>query len=424
MNNALDILKKLWKNTSFNNFLNLSLNQGINVLVALISTPFLYQRLGEDQFGLVNLSLTITLMFGIIVSYGFHMNAPKRLALLLDNPREQASLINEVLVTRILLSIAVVSLVLLSIYLGAFESYAGIISFSLIVLLGEALYPLFILQGFDRLSLLAISNAITKVTFLVGLIVVIEAPTDAQWVNFMLGGSAFIVNLFLVIYIYAKRSYQFRWVSFSKVWKRLLDNYKFFSYSIGAYIQLTGGFILLGNFVSNEELGRYSVAQRVAVLLRTIPALMAQSILQNASRLYRDDRPAFEKYLKRVFHNGLLITLGIGIVFCFSAPWVVRVLAGEYVDYSTRILQMLCFLPFLGMLNIDTVMRILVAEHKEVLARAMWIGALVMLGTGVLGSHYYGGVGLAVATLFSEAFNFVIHWYLLRRKLARQSQQR
>ena len=204
----------------------------------------------------------------------------------------------------------------------------------------------------------------------------------------------------------------------SRVWKRLVDNYKFFSYSIGAYIQLTGGFILLGNFVSNEELGRYSVAQRVAVLLRTIPALMAQSILQNASRLFRDDRPAFEKYLKRVFKNGLLITLGIGIVFFISAPWVVRVLAGEFVDYSTKILQLLCFLPFLGMLNIHTVVRILVAEHKEVLARAMWIGAVVMIGTGALGSHLYGGMGLAVATLFSEAFNSVVHWYLLKRKLA------
>ena len=411
-------MTKLWKNTSFNNFLNLSLNQGINVLVALISSPFLYQRLGEDQFGLVNLSLTITMMFGIIISYGFHMNAPKRLALLLDKPREQATLINEVLVTRMLLSVVVIGLVLLSIYLGAFESYAGIISFSLIVLLGEAFYPLFILQGFDRLSLLAISNAITKVSFLAGLILFIEVPEDAQWVNFMLGGSAFVVNLLLVFYIYAKRSYQFQWASMSRVWKRLVDNYKFFSYSIGAYIQLTGGFILLGNFVSNEELGRYSVAQRVAVLLRTIPALMAQSILQNASRLFRDDRPAFEKYLKRVFKNGLLITLGIGIVFFISAPWVVRVLAGEFVDYSTKILQLLCFLPFLGMLNIHTVVRILVAEHKEVLARAMWIGAVVMIGTGALGSHLYGGMGLAVATLFSEAFNSVVHWYLLKRKLA------
>ncbi len=197
-------MTKLWKNTSFNNFLNLSLNQGINVLVALISSPFLYQRLGEDQFGLVNLSLTITMMFGIIISYGFHMNAPKRLALLLDKPEEQATLINEVLVTRMLLSVVVIGLVLLSIYLGAFESYAGIISFSLIVLLGEAFYPLFILQGFDRLSLLAISNAITKVSFLAGLILFIEVPEDAQWVNFMLGGSAFVVNLLLVFYIMPK----------------------------------------------------------------------------------------------------------------------------------------------------------------------------------------------------------------------------
>ena len=391
------------------------------MLVALISSPFLYQRLGEDQFGLANLGLTITMMFGIVVGYGFHTNAPKRLALLLNKPKEQASLINEVLVSRVLLSIVVIALVLLAVNLGAFKSYAGIISLSLVVLLGEAFYPLFILQGFDRLSLLAISNAITKVIFLVGLILFIEVPDDAQWVNFILGSTAFTVNLLLVIYIYTKRSYQFQWVGLGRVWQRLIDNYKFFSYSIGAYIQLAGGYMLLGNFVSADELGRYSVAQRVAVLLRTIPALIVQSVLQNASRLYRDDHLAFEKYLKRVFYNGLIITLSIGVVFYFTAPWVVHILAGEYVDYSTRILRMLCFLPFLSMLNIDNVVRILVAEHKEVLARAMWIGAVVMLASGALGAHFYGGMGMAVATLFSEAFNAVIHWYLLRRKLARIS---
>lgn len=417
MKKALAILAKLWKNTSFNNFLNLSLNQGINVLVALIATPLLYQRLGEEQFGLVNLSLSLTMMFGILVGYGFNVNGPKRMALLLKKPAEQSILINEVLFTRVFLTVGVTGLVLFSIELGAFSGYSGILALSLIVLLGEAFLPLFILQGLDRLSLLAISNAVTKVSYVTGLVLIVKSPEDARWVNLLLGSLTFLINFLLLIYLYYKRSFQFQWVRFQRIWTRLKDNFQFFSYGLAAYILMNGGFILLSNFVSENELGKFSVAQRVAILLRTVPALLAQSILQNATRLYHENNEAFEQYLKKAFVNGLIATFGLGVVFSIGSPWVVRVLAGEYVDYTANILSLLCFLPFLAMINIDNMIRILVAEHKDILARAMWVTTLVMLLSAFAGSYFYGGYGLAVAMLCSEAFNYVMHRYLLKKKL-------
>jgi len=391
------------------------------VLVALIATPLLYQKLGEDQFGLVSLSLTITMLLGIVVSYGFHVNGPKRIALLLDKPEAQSTLVTEVNFTRAILSLVVIGLVLIAVGLGAFPGYSQILTLSLIILLGEAVFPLFILQGLDRLSLLAISNAVMKIIYVVGILLVIQSPEDARWVNFVLGGSTFLVNTILLAYLYSQRSYRFYWVKFSRIKARLIDNFQFFSYTTGAYVLVNGGFILLSNFVSDMELGRFSIAQKVAILLRTVPALLTQSILQNASRLFHDDKDAFEKYLNRVFRNGLLITLAMGLGFAFTSTWVVRVLAGEFVPYSANILSILCFLPFLAMLNVGNMIRILVVERKQLLSKAMWTATFVMLVLGALGSHYYGGYGLAVALLISEAFNALIHWYLLKKEVAAQS---
>ena len=42
------------------NFFNLIVNQGVNILVAIIATPILFQKLGESSFGLMNLSWIIT----------------------------------------------------------------------------------------------------------------------------------------------------------------------------------------------------------------------------------------------------------------------------------------------------------------------------------------------------------------------------
>ena len=49
------------------NFSNLSINQGINILVAIIATPILFQNLGEIGFGLINLSFSIFILLSIII---------------------------------------------------------------------------------------------------------------------------------------------------------------------------------------------------------------------------------------------------------------------------------------------------------------------------------------------------------------------
>ena len=45
------------------NITNLSLNQGLNIIVTLLITPILFQRLGEIQYGLVNLSFSIVILY-------------------------------------------------------------------------------------------------------------------------------------------------------------------------------------------------------------------------------------------------------------------------------------------------------------------------------------------------------------------------
>ena len=69
------------QNVFFKNFLNLSLNQFVNILVAVIATPILFQNLGETSFGLVNLAFSIFILLSIIVSYGYHLNGPKKISL-------------------------------------------------------------------------------------------------------------------------------------------------------------------------------------------------------------------------------------------------------------------------------------------------------------------------------------------------------
>lgn len=407
-------ISNLLRNVSVKNFFHLSLNQGVNILIALVSTPYLFQTLGEEKYGLVSLAMTLVLLFGMFVNYGFNLNIPKKLAVIGSNHQAKEDLINEVLITRIILAIVVASLLLISIKIfGAFAGYSIILIFSLVQLFNDALYPLFILQGFDRLSWIAKANALSKITFLGLVLVLVRSPIDAVRVNILLGSTGFVVHGCLLFFIYRKEAMHFRWVSKQRIWIRLAENFHFFSSTVASYIHINGGFILLKSYVNDSELGYYAIAQRVVVILRMIPVILAQSLLQNASKLYGKDQKAFELYLKRSQRNGLIITSIICVNIAIFSKWVVRILAGEYIDLSANITSILCLLPIIGMLNVANMIRILVSDQKFILSKAIWITTVFMLTLSFVGCYYYGSYGLAISLVLAEMFNYVINRYLL-----------
>ena len=84
-----------WTKSIFSkNFINLSLNQGINVVATLIYTPFLYQNLGDENFGLIHLALSLMIILTILVSYGYNLNGPIKIAQSKNINEEKAVIID------------------------------------------------------------------------------------------------------------------------------------------------------------------------------------------------------------------------------------------------------------------------------------------------------------------------------------------
>ena len=129
------------------NFINLSLNQGVNILIAIIVTPILFQNLGDIQFGLVNYAFSIFMLMSIVVSYGYHLNGPKQISILNDINKE-VNLIKNLVSLRLFIAI-VISLIVIAftVTTSFFNNYKLIILFSIPILFSEAVHPVFYLQG-------------------------------------------------------------------------------------------------------------------------------------------------------------------------------------------------------------------------------------------------------------------------------------
>ena len=408
-------MNKKSKNIFIKNFTNLSLNQGINILIAIVATPILFQNLGDSQFGLVNLAFSIFMLISIVVSYGYHLNGPKQISLL-NKLEKEADTIKDIVSLRLFIAIIISLVIIALIYLtDFFNGYELIILFSIPILFSEAIHPVFYLQGKNNLSVLALLNAFSKLFYLGLIILSIKNQNDAFKVNLLYGS---VLSLVFLVYwglFFYKNKLKFHFVDLDKIKFRLNENFQFFMSSVAGHISIHSGIIILKLFVNNSELGKFALANKIAFLLRMIPVFIVQSVLQNASIINQNNPFALKKYLNYYFKRGLILTFITGLFFTIFSKWIIIIFSGQEIIYSNQILSLLSFIPFLAMLNFKNILLILVNEKKEILNKATWISAFIMIPLAITLSYYYKGFGLAIALLISEFSSFIVHTILLSR---------
>ena len=404
----------MFRGTFIKNFFNLIINQGVNIFIALLATRILFERLGEVQFGFVNLALSVVLLLSISVSYGYHLNGPKRIALFRDESKKKQILINEIIVTRIIIAISIaIFLFCLTYFFGFFKPYSTLLYYSLILLFSEALFPMFYFQGNDKIAWFSLINIFAKGAYLLLIVLIIKTPNDAIYVNFLFGFTSFLVYIIFWIFIYKKEKIKWVWVSIYNIKKRLIENFQFFISSIAGHVSIHSGLIILASFVNNTVLGKFALAQKIGLLMRMVPVFFTQAILQKATILFEKDKIEFKIYVNRIFVIGLVITFLMGLIVIILSKWIIFLLAGSYVVYSENILKILAFIPFLSMLNFNNMIEILVNEKKYLLTKATWITAIIMLILAIISSYYYGGYGLSIALVITEIVSFIVYSSLL-----------
>jgi O-antigen/teichoic acid export membrane protein len=397
------------RNKSIQNFLFLAVIQSSNILISIISMPLLIQSIGVDQFGLVNLALSVIILLNILIGFGYNLSAPREVALNQSDKSALSHLVSNIFSAKILLASLSALLILVGIYgLNLFQEYRLILVFSVLLLFSEATLPLWFFQGMEKMKLISIANIFSKLLYLMGIVLFIHSPEHSKWVNFLMGIFGLVINLSLLLYIHAFLGIRFYRPELLAIWKSLRENVLLFFSNLASYISINGGLIILSFYSPAATLGMYSLAEKVAMVLRLFPALIIQAIFPNASKLYHQDQVLFFQFLRKTYLKVLLGGLIISLGSFMAAPWIVQVLARSALQESTQYLRVLSFLPFLACINVGNITLMLVADLKELLFKASWMMCLYMIITSTLLTSHLGPIGLCYGILSTELVVYFI----------------
>jgi O-antigen/teichoic acid export membrane protein len=407
----------LIRNKSIQNFIFLGFIQSSNILISLVSMPLLIKSIGVDQFGLVNVSISVIMLLNIMVGFGYNLSGPREVAINQKNKEKLSYLVSNIISSKLVLACLASIFILVSVFgLNLFREYQIILVFSILLLFSEATIPLWFFQGMEKMKIISMANVLSKLMYLLGIVLFIHQPEEAKWVNFILGGTGLMMNLFILAYIHFEMNIRFFKPKLFQIFSSFKENILLFFSNLASHISVNGGLIILSFFANAETLGMFSLAERITMVLRMLPALIIQAIYPNASKLFEKNKTLFFRFLKKAYLWAIFLGLCLSIFTFYAAPFIIQTLAKSTLEESVAFLKILAFVPFLACLNIANVVGFLVKDKKYQLFNASWLMCLFMVTASILLTSKYGGIGLSYALVSTEVIIFIISSILIYTK--------
>ncbi|WP_226102305.1 oligosaccharide flippase family protein [Dickeya oryzae] len=391
-----------------------------NMLLPLVTFPYLARVLGAEFFGKLSYAQSISFIALFIVDFGFNFSAARKVSTHAGDMAAITILYSNVQCAKTLLfAVMMVTGTVLDL-LTAQSKMDGILFFiGLVSSLSSLLSAAWLFQGMGKNSHLAILNLMFRVLALGLIFLLVASPADIYL--------AALIQLFppvlvgLVIQCQLKRresvSWQLAGINRQTVMGEIKESFHNFSASL-----FTLGFTYLNPvfikfLFGDAALGHYAVADRLASVLRQLYNPIVQGNFSHICSLYNQQAySAIRTRLKKVL---MMFSLLTGCAFLgnllVGAPLIHWVFGKEYnVNALLTIMIVTQFVISLSIILVNLI--IIPAGLSLYLKRVYFVGLLCHFSYLFFFAEWWGVAGVAVAVGATELIITVLFFGMVMKK--------
>jgi len=299
------------KRVLLSNFFSLSVLQFFNSVLPLLTLPYLVRVLGAEMFGLVMFAQAFIMFFNIFVDFGFNLSATREVSIYRNDKNKLTEIFSSVIIIKAVLTC--LSFVILAIIVFSFERFSRsweLYYLTFLLVIGQAMFPVWYFQGIERMKFITIVNVISRVVFTVLIFVVIKEKSDYIYVP-IINGFGLIVGGGLSLWIIRKKFKQAVVIPSLETLKIYFkDSSQFFLSRVSVTIYTSANVFVLGIFTNNILVGYYSVAEKLYMALQGLFGPVAQVLYPYVAK---------EKNIvlfKKIFKIIVLLNV-VGVVFLY-----------------------------------------------------------------------------------------------------------
>ncbi|MBP3041627.1 flippase [Bacillaceae bacterium Marseille-Q3522] len=400
------------------NFLSLTILQGINYILPLITLPYLVRVLSPEGFGMVSFAQSLTQFFIIVTDYGFNLSATKQISLHQKNRGELQSIFSSVLSIKIILMcLSFITLCILVLAIPKFSNHSLIYILTFGLVIGNVLFPIWFFQGMESMKYITILNIVAKGIATICIFVFVHNNDDILLVPTLNSLGFVFTGVLSIWFVNRKFSIYFEIPSLKEVKYQLHEGWHIFISTAAINLYTASNTFILGLFTNNTVVGYYASAEKLINAATGLINPISQTIYPHMNKLAIKSKENGMVFIRKIVKLVGAFTFSISIIIFFLAEFLVNLVLGDQYENSVIIVKILSLLPFLiGLSNIFGIQTMLTFGYKKAFSKVLIMTSLLNIVIAFCMVPFLNHIGTAIGVLTSEIFVTVTMFLYLKNK--------
>lgn len=412
----LSLLLKKVKNeeikTVINNFISLSSLNLLSFIFPLLLIPYLTRTIGVEYYGEYIFSFSIFQYCLLLINFGFDYSATKLISVNRDDKSTVSDILTNVTVIRLIFAFLTSIILWLSLYF-----FPNLSSNKLLYLLGfgilwgQAMTPLWLFQGLEKMGYITIINLLTKIISTGLIFVFVLKPIDFYLINlfqsigFLVSGfaSLFLVNYYLKV--------RFTKPSLNSMKIYLFESWHIFLSTVSMSFYREANIIILGLTTNYVIVGQYAAMEKVIKAMQSLMEPLSKALFPFFGRKLNSSAgidPSFGKFARIYGLLLLLLTITLYIIGPYFLIWYL----GKSFIVAIPIFQILLPVIFIGGLNYYLgIIGLINLGFNKYFLKAVFISGVTSVSLCYIISSFLGSIGAAIAMSTGELVLLLLIFY-------------
>ena len=282
--------------------------QAVNMLLPLVTFPYIIRIIGVEYFGLLNVVLSIVLLFNIFIEFGFNLSATKEISVSRNDINKVSKLFFSVLYSKfLLLLVSGVTFFLLFQNVNYISENILLFYMTSGLVIGNLLFPSWFFQGVEQMRYITIIIVVIKIIATIGIFVFITEKNDFLLLPLINSVAAIISGLVATYFAIKKFKLIFYKPNFYQIKEQLKSSYHFFLSRVANQGSRHLVITMVGANFGNVSVGYYAIADKLYMAIMSLGGVVSQTLYPHMSA--ERDLTMFRKIFKFVMLFTLLIVL-------------------------------------------------------------------------------------------------------------------
>ncbi len=411
------MLRKIFFNNHIlvNNFRSLSIIQISNLILPLVTLPYLVRILGVEFYGKIQYAYALKSTLLIFTEYGFSLSAVKSIATLVDN-REINYSLNVFLFIKIFL-LFIASIFYWAIFFLVIENDFVFYLVNYFHLVFLAFLPLYVFRGIQKIHIYLKFILLANILSIIFIFVFIKEYSDYHYHIVILSVSSLVLVILSWKEIIKLFSFKLITPKFSDIKNEFTQGSVIFLSTLFASFYTKSIPLFLGIFTNEINVGIYVAAEKIVRLVESVIGIMHDTVFPYFSKeFYKSSKEAKKKIsiLKREIY---IYSSLIFISLILLSNIIVSLFLGASFELSSQIIKFLSPLIIIKAIGHVYLLQVLMNSgfHSAVL-NIVTVATILSIVVGIIFIPKNFIFGSILMTLLPEVFVLFSSKMLCKRK--------